>query len=191
MLNVIWPIFIIISFFFAIFSGRVNDINGAIFDSAAEAVKMTITFLGTMCLWSGFMKIVQETTMMEKLAKLLRPIMKILFPNMKPEDDAYKEITVNIIANVLGLGNAATPLGLRAMNTLQKSNKKKDTVSNDMAMFIVINTASMQLIPTTVIAIRTSLGSAEPCSIIFPVWCATIVAGIAGITTTKILMKKF
>lgn len=191
MLNIIWPIFIIASFIFAIFTGKTNELNSAIFDSATNAVNMTITFFGMMCLWNGIMKIVQKTTMITKLSNYINPIMKILFPNMKKEDEEYKQITVNIIANILGLGNAATPLGLTAMKTMQSKNIKKDTLSDDMAMFIVLNTASMQIIPTTVIAIRTSLGSVQPCSIIVPIWCATIVADIVGIVVTKILMKKF
>lgn len=191
MLNLIWPIFIIISFIFAICMGNVNELNTAIFNSAADAVKMSITFLGTMCLWTGLMKIVQETTLMEKLTVIIRPLMKVLFPKMKKEDKVYKEITINIVANILGLGNAATPLGIKAMQSLQTDNTIKDTVSDDMAMLIVLNTASLQLIPTTVIAIRTSLGSIEPCSIIVPIWIATIIADIVGITITKILSKRF
>lgn len=191
MLNLIWPIFIIISFIFAICMGNVNELNTAIFNSASDAVKMSITFLGTMCLWTGLMKIVQETTLMEKLTVIIRPLMKVLFPKMKKEDKVYKEITINIVANILGLGNAATPLGIKAMQSLQTDNTIKDTVSDDMAMLIVLNTASLQLIPTTVIAIRTSLGSIEPCSIIVPIWIATIIADIVGITITKILSKRF
>ena len=191
MLNSIWPAFIIISFIFALFNGKMNELNTAIFDSAASAIEMTITFFGTMCLWNGVMKIVQETSIMKKLVKLLSPTMKFLFPNMKKEDKEYKEITINIIANLLGLGNAATPLGLSAMKTMQSKNTNKDTLTNNMAMFIVLNTASLQLIPSTVIAIRTSLNSNEPCSIIFPIWCATIMADIAGIIATTFLMKRF
>ena len=112
-----------------------------------------------------------------------------LFPEMKNNEKAKEEISMNIIANILGLGNAATPLGLKAMKTMQKDNDKKDTLSNSMAMFIVLNTASLQLIPTTVIAIRASLNSANPTSIILPVWGSTIVAAIAGITATKLFIK--
>ena len=97
---------------------------------------------------------------------------------------------MNMIANILGLGNAATPLGLKAMKTMQKENSRKDTLSNAMMMFIVLNTASIQLIPTNVIAIRTSLNSGNPTSIIAPVWIATIIAGLVGILITKILIKK-
>lgn len=191
MLNIIWPIFIIISYIYAMLTGKVNEINNSIFESCESAVKLTITFLGTMCLWSGIMQIAKKTTLIDKLSKLLTPVMKILFPGLPKESEAYKEISMNMIANILGLGNAATPLGLKAMKTMQKENHKKDTLTNQMAMFIIINTASIQIIPTTVIAIRSSLGSKNPTGIIIPVWIATICAACAGIVTAKILMKKY
>lgn len=191
MLNIIWPIFIIISYIYAIFAGNVTQINNSIFESCKSAVDLSITFLGTICLWTGIMQIAKKTTLINKLANLLKPIMKLLFPDIKSEDEAYKEISMNIVANILGLGNAATPLGLKAMKTMQKTNPQKDTLSNSMAMFIILNTASIQIIPTTVIAIRSSLGSANPTSIILPVWIATICAAIAGIVSAKILMKKY
>lgn len=191
MLNILWPIFIIISFIYAILSGNVQEVNNSIFDSAGSAVELSITFLGTMCLWNGIMKIVQETSLMNKLTKLLKPIIRFLFPELKKDSPAKNEISMNIIANVLGLGNAATPLGIRAMNELQKENAKKDTLSNSMIMFIVLNTASLQLIPTTVIAIRTSLGSENPSSIIVPVWIVTILAALTAIVVTKKLIKRF
>lgn len=190
MLNIIWPAFIIISFLYAIFTGRVNEINNGIFESVSDAVELSITFLGTICLWNGIMEIVKRTTLMEKLTRLLNPIMNILFPELKSNQKAREEISMNMIANILGLGNAATPLGLKAMKTMQKENSKKDTLSNSMAMFIVLNTASLQLIPTNVIAIRTSLNSENPTQIIFPVWMATIVAAIVGIIATKIISNK-
>ncbi|MCI9017145.1 MAG: hypothetical protein HFJ53_08320 [Clostridia bacterium] len=191
MLNIIWPIFIIIAFIYAIFTGKVEEINNSIFESASNAVNLTITFFGTICLWNGIMQIAKNTTLINKLTKLLTPIMKYLFPEIEKNDEVHKEISMNMVANILGLGNAATPLGLKAMKTLQKSNLKKDTLSNSMAIFIIINTASIQLIPTTVIAIRSSLKSINPTSIIIPVWIATIVAAISAIITAKILMKKY
>ncbi len=191
MLNIIWPIFIIISYIYAIIIGNTLEINNSIFESCQSAVNLSITFLGTMCLWSGIMKIAQKTTLMNKLTNLLSPIMKILFPEIKSNNQAYKEISMNIVANILGLGNAATPLGLKAMKTMQSENFKKDTLSNSMAIFIILNTASIQIIPTTVIAIRSSLGSTNPTSIILPVWIATICAAIAGIASAKILMRYY
>lgn len=191
MLNRIWPVFIIVSYLYAICVGKVTEINNSIFESCKSAVDLSMAFLGTMCLWTGIMQIAKKTTLTSKLAKRLRPIMKLLFPDILEEDEAYQEISMNMVANILGLGNAATPLGLKAMKTMQKENKKKDTLSNSMAMFIIINTASIQIIPTTVIAIRTSLGSTNPTAIILPVWIATIGAAVVGILTAKILMKKY
>ena len=191
MLNFLWPIFLILSFSYAIIVGNIDEVNKSIFDSVAGAVELSITFLGTICMWNGIMKIVKNSTLIEKLTKILKPIIKVVFPDLKNNKKAYQEISMNLIANILGLGNAATPLGIKAMQTMQEENKKKDTLSNSMVMFIVMNTASMQLIPTTVIAIRSSLESKNPSSIIIPVWIATICASISGIIITKILIKKF
>lgn len=191
MLNIIWPIFIVVSYIYAICLGNVNQINQSIFDSCKSAVDLSITFLGTMCLWTGIMQIAKKTTLITKLSNALKPIMKILFPDIKQEDTVYQEISMNMVANILGLGNAATPLGLKAMKTMQKTNPKKDTLTNSMAMFIIINTASIQIIPTTVIAIRSSLGSNQPTSIIIPVWIATICAAVTGIVSAKLFMKKY
>ncbi len=190
MLNKIWPIFIIVAYIYAIINGNVDKINNSIFESTSSAVQLSITFLGTICLWNGIMKIAQSTSIISRLTKKMKPIINFLFPEMKNNEKAKEEISMNIIANLLGLGNAATPLGLKAMKTMQAENIQKDTVSNSMAMFIVLNTASLQLIPTTVIAIRASLNSANPTQIILPVWGATIMAAIAGVTATKIFIKR-
>lgn len=189
MLNIVWPIFIIISFSYAIFSGNLENLNSAIFASTTDSINLTISLLGTMCLWSGIMQIASKTSLINKLTKLLQSIIHFLFPELKKNETVKKEISMNMIANILGLGNAATPLGLKAMKTMQKENTKKDTLSNSMAMFIVLNTASIQIIPTTVIAIRNSLGSENPTAIVFPVWIATICAATAGITATKLFIK--
>ena len=191
MLNKIWPCFIMVSFVFAIITGRIQDFNNSIFESATQTVDLTIKLFGTMCLWNGLMKIVQETSLIIRLSNLIRPLMRFLFPKMNEKDKEYKEITLNIIANLLGIGNAATPLGLKAMKTMQEKITKKDTVTDSMAMFIVLNTASLQIIPTTVIAVRASMGSENPAQIILPVWIVTIITDITGIVASKILMKKF
>ena len=190
MLNILWPIFLIISFIYAILCGRVTEVNNSIFESTKTAVELSITMLGTMCLWNGIMEIAANTKIVKHLNNILNPILKKLFPDIKREDKEYKEITMNIIANIMGLGNAATPLGLKAMKSMQKNNKQKDKLTNSMAMFIVLNTASIQIIPTTVIAIRNSLQSKNPVAMIVPVWIATISAAIGAITVSKILMKK-
>ena len=190
MLNILWPIFIILSVVYAIIFGNIEEVNTGIFNSLSEAVELSLTFLGTICLWSGIMEIAKKTSLINKLNKLLKPFINFLFPDLKNNEIAKQEISMNMIANILGLGNAATPLGIKAMKTMQKENKRKDTLSNSMMMLIVINTASIQLIPTNVIAIRTSLNSANPTSIIIPVWIATIIAGIVGVVGTKLLIKR-
>ena len=189
MLNIVWPIFIIISFSYAIFSGNVQNLNSSIFESIESAVNLSITMLGTMCLWSGIINIASNTSIIQKINKILKPIIKFLFPEIKENIKAQNEISMNMVANILGLGNAATPLGLKAMESLQKENKNKKELSNSMIMLIVLNTASIQIIPTTIIAIRSSLQSENPTSIIFPVWIATICAATAGILVTKLLIK--
>ena len=189
MLNIVWPIFIIISFSFAIFSGNLEKLNSSIFESTSDAINLSISLLGTICLWSGIMKIASNTSVIEKLTKILKPVIKLLFPQLKNNNEIQKEVSMNIIANILGLGNAATPLGLKAMEELQKENNNKDTLSDNMMMLIVLNTASLQIIPTTVIAIRSSLGSQNPSKIIFPVWISTICAAFMAIIFCKIIIK--
>lgn len=190
MLNKIWPIFIIISFIYAFFSANIDKVNSGIFESTKSAVELSLTFLGTMCLWNGIMQIAYKSKLINRIVKILNPIIKRIFPEIKKDEKIKKEVSMNIIANIFGLGNAATPLGIKAMTSMQEVNTKKDTLSDSMMMFIVINTASLQIIPTTVIAIRTSLNSSNPTSIVVPVWVATIFSIIAGICITKILIKR-
>ena len=189
MLNLLWPILIGISIIYALLTGNIQKVNDSIFEAASGAVELSVSLLGTICLWTGIMNILQKTSIIKKLTKLLNPIINNLFPEMKNNRKATEEISMNMVANLLGLGNAATPLGIKAMETMQKENPKKDTLTNSMVMFILINTASIQIIPTTVIGIRTSLKSISPTNIIFPVWIATICAAVAGITITKIFIK--
>ena len=189
MLNYIWPFFLIISFIYAIYSGRIAEVNNGIFASCKDAVNLSLTLIGNMCLWCGIMNIVSKTSLIKKLNKLLSPVLNKLFPEIKNKN-TKNEISMNIIANIMGLGNAATPLGLKAMKSMQNENADKNILSNSMAMFIVINTASLQIIPTTAIAMRNNLGSQNPTKIIIPVWISTIVALIVAITFCKILIKK-
>ena len=189
MLNILWPIFIIISIIYAIFSGNLDGLNKSIFESTESAVSLSLTLIGMTCLWSGIMEIASKTNIILFLNKMLKPIVKRLFPDISLESKSYDNIIMNIVANILGLGNAATPLGLKAMNELQKENYDRETLSDNMMMLIVLNTASLQIIPTTVISIRSSLGSNNPTQIIFPVWLSTICAAIVGIFVCKLVMR--
>lgn len=190
MLNKIWPVFIIISFVYAIIFGNIEKLNNGIFESTKSAVELCLTFLGTITLWNGIMQIAYKSRLVNNLVKILNPFLNKLFPELKNNQKIKKEISMNIIANIFGLGNAATPLGIKAMTSMQDVNTEKNTLSNSMMMFIVLNTASLQLIPTTVIAIRTSLKSENPTFIVFPIWCATICSIIVAVLSTKIIIKK-
>ncbi|MGN1351365.1 MAG: nucleoside recognition domain-containing protein [Clostridia bacterium] len=171
--------------------GNVETLNNSIFTAIDDVVKISLTLLGTMCFWSGIMQIASKTKIMNGLKKMLKPILRILFPDEQNDDKVQEEISMNMIANIMGLGNAATPLGLKAMQSLQKKNKDKKRLSNSMAMLIVINTASIQIIPTTVMAVRHSLGSENTSKIILPIWIATIVVAIFVVAISKTLMKKY
>lgn len=186
LLNNIWPIFIIISIIYAIIAGNLENLNLAITSSSESAVYLTLTLIGTTCLWSGLIEIASNTNIIKYLKRFLRPVITRLFPNLNSL--VYDKVTMNIISNILGLGNAATPLGLQAMEEMQKENLNKEYLSDNMMILIVLNTSSLQIIPTTIIAIRTSLGSNNPTRIIFPVWFSTICAGIVGIIVTKLII---
>lgn len=189
MLNILWPIFIIISIIYAICSGNLQTLNNSIFESIDSVINLTLTLIGTTCLWSGIMEIASNTKMQIYLSKILTPIINKVFKNIDIKSKAYNNIIMNIIANILGLGNAATPLGLKAMGELQKENYNKNTLSDNMLMLILLNTASLQIIPTTVIAIRSSLSSSNPSKIIFPVWISTICAALVAVIAGKIIIK--
>ncbi len=189
MLNFIWPLFIIGSIIYGVLFGNIEQLNSDLFNGAQDAVTTIISLLGSICLWNGLMNIAENTKFVKYISKIINPFIKFLFPDEKKDKKIIQEISMNMVANILGLGNAATPLGLKAIDSMQKKNKNKKELSNSMVMLIVINTASFQLIPTTVIAIRSSLGSENPTSIIFPVWIATVVAAFVGIISAKILIK--
>lgn len=189
MLNLIWPLMILISIIYAILVGNVDSVNSSIFESTKKTVELILTLLGTICLWNGIIQIASETKLIKILTKLISPLVNFLFPECKKDEAIKNDISMNIVANMLGIGNAATPLGLNAMKKMQEKNKDKNILTDDMATFIILNTASLQIIPTTVIAIRTSLGSNNPTKIIFAVWFSTICAAIVGIVITKICIK--
>ena len=173
MLNYIWPILIICSFFYSIISGNIENINNSIFESLEDVINLSMTLVGTMCLWCGLMEIVKNTSLIKKLTKMLRPILNWIFPDSKDNEEAMKNISLNTISNILGLGNAATPAGIKAMENLQEE-----------------NTTSIELIPTTVIAIRSSLNAQNPADIIIPIWFSTIIGTLVGVISTKILIKR-
>ncbi|MGO1369866.1 MAG: nucleoside recognition domain-containing protein [Senegalia sp. (in: firmicutes)] len=189
MINIIWFLFIVIGVVVAAFTGNIEAVTEAAIDNAELAVELSIGLVGIMALWLGIMKIAEESGLVQLLGRLLRPIMVRLFPEVPEDHPAMGAMVMNMAANVLGLGNAATPLGLKAMNELNEINEDKETASNAMCTFLAINTSSVTLIPATVIAYRSAAGSANPTEIIGPVIIATLASTIAAIIAVKTLSK--
>lgn len=188
MLNYIWGIMIIMSVICGFLTGKISDVSDALISGADDAVAMTISLMGIMCFWTGIMNIAENTGVTNIIAKILKPVTKILFPKLK-DRGAINAIIMNMTANMLGLSNAATPLGLKAMQELNKYSDGK-TATDEMCMFIVINTASLQIIPSTVIAMRQASGSVTPTDIIIPVWICSICVITIGVVTAKIFSKR-
>lgn len=187
MLDYIWLGMIIIGIAVGILNGRVELVTQAALESAKTAIELCIGLLGIMCLWTGLMGIAEKSGMVRRIARLVKPIMTFLFPGIPRNNPAVGSIVMNLVANFLGLGNAATPLGIKAMGELQKINPNRDTASNSMIMFLVLNTAAIQLIPATIIALRAASGSNNPGEIIVPIWIASICASAVGIIAVKLI----
>lgn len=189
MLNYVWFGMLVVGFVVGVLNGKADAVTRAVMESAGSAVQLSIGLLGIMCLWTGLMGIAEKSGLVQSLAKIVRPIMRFIFPEIPKNHAAFGTILMNLAANFFGLGNAATPLGIKAMNELQKINTRKGTASNSMAMFLVLNTAAFQLIPATIIALRAAAGSKNPGEIMGTIWVATICASIAGITAVKLFTK--
>lgn len=190
MLNYIWFAIILISVVAGSLTGKIDAVTEAAIDNAKTAVEISIGLIGIMALWLGMMKIAEESGLIDVVAKVVKPITIRLFPDVPPEHPAMGAMILNISANVLGLGNAATPLGLKAMQELQTLNNRKDTATDAMCMFLAINTASVQLLlPATVVAL---MGTASN-QIFLSTILATGISTITAIIVTKLLarMKKF
>lgn len=187
MLNKIWPIMIVISVIFGLFNGRMAEINDAIFVSFEDTISMIINFLGIMCFWSGMVKILENTKIQKKIERMLKPIVQKFFGG--ESEEAKKLISLNMVSNMLGIGNAATPVGIEAMKEMDKSNSKK-YLSYGMSMFILLNTLSIQIIPTTIISVRASLESKNPGAIILPVWITSIVTFLVIMFMGSKIFKK-
>jgi spore maturation protein A len=167
----------LISLVTALFTGKLEIVTNAAMEGASEAVSMSLSLLGMICLWTGIMKIAQDSGTIDIFARTMRPVTKLLFPRLPENCEACDAIVMNMVANIFGMANAATPLGLKAMKELSRLNKSA-VASHEMCMFVVINTASLQLIPSTVIALRH--GAKNPFEIIVPVWIVSLLSIMAG-----------
>lgn len=189
MLNAIWLGMITLSVIVAIFQGRITLLVNAVTDSAKMGFTIALGLAGIMALWMGIMEIASRSGLIDKLARLLRPIMRPLFPDVPVEDPAMGAMVLNIAANMLGLGNAATPFGLQAMKELQRLNKNAREASDAMCTFLAINTSSVQLIPATAIAFLAANGATNPSSIIVTSLIATSFSTIVAIIAVKHFSK--
>lgn len=190
MLNYIWGGMILISLIVSLFTGKVDATAAAAAEGAGAAVQTCLTLLGILCLWTGLAKIGEQAGLIRMIARILNPLLKILFPKLEKDSAARGSIVMNMVANLLGMGNAATPLGIKAMGDLHKRNRMRLTASDEMCMFVVLNTASLQLMPTTLISLRQAYGSAAPGSIILPVWLTSVCALTVGILIAKFLERR-
>lgn len=178
-----------LSFIFALFNGTMSDVSEAILEKSGEAVELVISICGIMCFWCGIMKIAERAGLVEKISALLAPVVHLLFKNIKKGGKAAGLITMNLAANILGLGNASTPLGIAAMRAVSEENKAEgsDTATDDMIMLAVLNTASLQILPTTAAAMRSANGSAAPLDILPCVWIVSVYSVTAAVISAKLM----
>ena len=205
MLNYLWSGMILIGVLWGAFHGQLaeNAFDHFSFDklfmgtdgaltSAKEAVTLCITMLGVMTLWTGVLEVGKRAGLIDQLSRRMRPVLRFLFPRLSPESEAAKQISVNMIANILGLGWAATPAGLKAMEELkkveeQRGERPKGVASNEMCTFLIINISSLQLIPINMIAYRSQYGSVNPAAIVGPALAATLLSTVVAVIAVKLL----
>ena len=189
MLNYIWSGMIVIGIFIAIFTGNIPAVTDAALESAAAAITLCITMLGIISMWTGLMAIAEKSGLVASLSKGLTPFLAYLFPDLPKGSKAMDYISTNFIANILGLGWAATPAGIKAMQEMQKLNRDKERASNAMCMFMIINMSSLQLVTVNIIAFRAQYGSANPSEIIAPGIVVTLATTVVAIIFAKLCEK--
>lgn len=200
-MNYLWAFMILIGVVYAAFHGTLPEVTAAALDSAKEAVTLCITMTGVMSLWVGLMKIAEKSGIIDELSKKLNPVLRFLFPGIPKGHKAEKYIATNMIANIFGLGWAATPAGLKAMEALQELNEEKchhygvtkfrapDVATKEMCNFLIINMSSLQLIPVNIIAYRSQYGSVNPTEIVGPALVATTCSTLAAVIFCRIFLK--
>ncbi|WP_294468378.1 nucleoside recognition domain-containing protein [uncultured Anaerofustis sp.] len=189
MLDKIWYFIIIISVIYGVATGNIENVTKAFSTSGEDTVKICISLLGTMCFWMGMMEIITKSKLIDKVNSLFSPIINILFKDLKHNKEVINAIILNLSANFLGLGNAATPFGIEAMHQMNKVNDKKDTLNDDMIMFLILNTTCFQLLPTSIFAYRMSYGSTNVGIVFIPILLSTLFTTISGIIIAKIFKR--
>ena len=192
LLNDLWAGMILVGIIYGALTGRMADVTNAALDSSKEAVTLCITMLGVMSFWVGLMEIAQRSGLIAAASRKLQPVLHFLFPDVLEGHEANRHITTNIIANILGLGWAATPAGLMAMKSLQEVNPNKDKsiASRDMCTFLILNISSLQLIPINIIAYRSQYGSVNPAGIVGAGIVATLVSTVVGVAFAMAMRKR-
>ncbi len=191
MVNIIWMVLIFIGILYGLFTNNLSTINTSIVNSAKVSLDMLLKIFPVLALWMGLTKIAEKSKLLEKLSKSLSPLLTKLFPEIPSGHESLSLIASNMIANVFGLGSAATPFGLKAMASLQELNKKKDTATRSMITFLVVNTSGLTIIPTTIISLRMMYGSLEPTKIVFACIISTVCATIGGIIIDRVLARRY
>lgn len=182
MMNYIWAGMMIFAFLSAVMQGNMSELSASILSGGSDAVALCIKLLGMLCLWGGIMNIAEKSGLANAVCRLLSPFIKLVFPKMDSKSPAARAISMNVTANLLGLGNAATPLGLEAMKRLQEGNPSPLVASNEMISFLVLNSAALHLLPTTVAMLRQEFGSKSPMDIMPAAWLTSIAALTVGLT---------
>jgi len=189
MLNYIWLAMVVLAVVLGGVNGRIDEVTKAAIDAAGGAVTIAIGLVGVMALWLGVVKIAEDSGLMKLLSRAIAPLLKRLFPDVPPGHPAMGSMTMNIAANLLGLSNAATPLGLKAMQDLESLNKTPGTATNAMCTFLTINTGSVQLIPATMIGVLAAAGSKDPSAIVGTTLAAGFAALVAGVSVARLLQN--
>lgn len=189
MLNYLWGSMILIGILVSSFNGNINNITNAVIDSSKEAVTICVTMLGIIATWTGIMQIAENSGLIKNLSQKMRPFLKYLFPDIPKNHKSLDYISTNVIANILGLGWAATPAGLKAMESMQELNMTKDKASKSMCMFMIFNMSSLQIVSMNIVAYRSQYNSVNPSEIIGAGLFATLVSTIVGIGFAKIMER--
>ena len=186
MINKIWVYMLMFSFIFGVFNGQIAKMNNAIFSSLENTTSIIISFIGIMCLWCGMINVLKNTVIMSLFEKILNPFIENFFK--KENDNTKKLIMINVVSNMLGIGNAATPSGIKAMKEMDE-NSSGEAMTYEMNMFVLINTLSIQILPTTIMSMMVSLGKADAYKIILPIWLTSIATFAIVIFIGSVILK--
>ena len=190
MMTAIFCVMLLGGIVFGALTGRMPQVSDALLKESGRAIELILSLAGNFCLWGGIMRIAEDSKLTNALAHLSSPITCRLFKGLRPQGKAMRAISMNMVANLLGLGNAATPLGITAMKAMEEEERANGTATDNMVLFVAMNTASLQLLPTTTAMLRSAAGSKTPLDILPAVWVASTVSVLSGILAAKVLSNR-